>query len=377
MKTAQTINQLIQESKRVNEFKMQYRISGAIALYGAGNVGRDVFKLLRNSRQSVKFFLDQTAGQDRYIDGIPVLNPNSHLISIREREETTVIVSIFNPFVDMTVLHDSLSGLGYKIIVTFVEFHKIYNSELGDRFWLTGVEFYQAYGNQLQAVAEMFEDEKSRDLFERIISFRSTGNHRLLPSPDLVGQYFPEDLPKWKLPLRFVDCGACTGDTIEQIINRGLDLEAVVAFEPDLINYVKLTKALNIIRSELNCCSTWPCGVSSDATQFKFDGGQGTGSAISATGSQIIQCVSLDQALIQFQPNLIKMDIEGSEYEALLGAQMTIERYRPGLAICLYHRPQHLWQIPLLIKKITNGGGSYFLRCHGFNGFELVLYWVP
>ena len=49
------------------------------------------------------------------------------------------------------------------------------------------------------------------------------------------------------------------------------------------------------------------------------------------------------------------MDIEGAEYEALLGARGTISKYRPGLAISLYHRPADLWQIPLLINEMLGG----------------------
>ena len=71
------------------------------------------------------------------------------------------------------------------------------------------------------------------------------------------------------------------------------------------------------------------------------------------------------------------MDIEGSEYRALLGARETIKKYRPGLAICLYHKPEHLWQIPLLVRQLTEKGGQFFIRCHAFNGFDLVLYYLP
>lgn len=95
------------------------------------------------------------------------------------------------------------------------------------------------------------------------------------------------------------------------------------------------------------------------------------------------------------------MDIEGAEYEALLGARDIIFKYRPGLAISLYHRPADLWRIPLLINEIIGGRGDikaisecthstdlkrsckefqnngsykYFLRSHGFNDFDLIVY---
>ncbi|MDR2260412.1 MAG: FkbM family methyltransferase [Azoarcus sp.] len=76
-----------------------------------------------------------------------------------------------------------------------------------------------------------------------------------------------------------------------------------------------------------------------------------------------------------FRPNLIKMDIEGAEPEALMGAKNMIARHRPHLAICLYHRLDHLWRIPLMIHE-WNLGYRFHMRQHA-PLFELVLYAYP
>ncbi len=100
-------------------------------------------------------------------------------------------------------------------------------------------------------------------------------------------------------------------------------------------------------------------------------------SGINESGKTIIQCVSLDEAVSTFRPNLIKMDIEGAEYDALLGARNLIRTNTPGLAISLYHKPEHLWQLPLLIEELAPGKYRFFMRLHAFNDFELVLYAIP
>lgn len=70
------------------------------------------------------------------------------------------------------------------------------------------------------------------------------------------------------------------------------------------------------------------------------------------------------------------MDIEGSELDALVGAQELIRRANPILAVCAYHRQDHLWRVPLLIHSISDQY-RFFLRPHGSEGWDLVCYAVP
>jgi hypothetical protein len=50
-------------------------------------------------------------------------------------------------------------------------------------------------------------------------------------------------------------------------------------------------------------------------------------------------------------PTFIKMELEGHEIPALHGAEQTIRQYKPKLAVCLYHKPADMWEIPLLLKN--------------------------
>jgi hypothetical protein len=53
------------------------------------------------------------------------------------------------------------------------------------------------------------------------------------------------------------------------------------------------------------------------------------------------------------KPTLIKMDIEGSEMEALRGAASTIKNNMPKLAVCLYHKITDFWEIPLFLHEVA------------------------
>ena len=65
-----------------------------------------------------------------------------------------------------------------------------------------------------------------------------------------------------------------------------------------------------------------------------------------------------------------------TELNALEGAKDTIKKYRPKLAICLYHKPQDLWEIPLFIKSIDSNY-KIFIRHHTDLLNETVCYAIP
>jgi hypothetical protein len=70
------------------------------------------------------------------------------------------------------------------------------------------------------------------------------------------------------------------------------------------------------------------------------------------------------------------MDIEGAEPEALAGAARTMARCRPVMAVCVYHRCDHLWIIPQLLKA-ANPDYRIFLRRYAEDCWETVCYAVP
>jgi hypothetical protein len=49
--------------------------------------------------------------------------------------------------------------------------------------------------------------------------------------------------------------------------------------------------------------------------------------------------------------SFIKLDVEGAEMAALQGGRESIHRFKPKLAISLYHKPNDLFEIILHIKR--------------------------
>ena len=83
---------------------------------------------------------------------------------------------------------------------------------------------------------------------------------------------------------------------------------------------------------------------------------------------------ALDNLIVDKKVDLLKMDVEGSELQALRGSTEIIKTSTPALAICLYHKAEDIFTIPQYIKKL-NPNYKIYLRKHGLvSAFELVLY---
>jgi FkbM family methyltransferase len=350
-----------------------------VILYGAGNIGRQVDGILTRRGWTVRCFLDQNAQPGAHWQGVPILRPDNDVLTPAEHD-LPVIITIFNRDVNIPLVAERLAEWGYGACISFVDFHARFSTELGDRFWLVDRDYYAVCREEMDRAQPLWADELSRTIYLDLIAFRQTGDYAKLPvpQPDQV-QYFPTDIVGWPpaLPLRFVDCGAYDGDTLAVLAQLNHPVEAVAGFEPDLVNFQRLAdRARRLQPMPRDGITLWPCGVAARTETLTFAAGQGEGSRLSQEGGAVIQCVALDDVLPGFRPTLIKMDIEGAEPDALRGAQWLIANHRPALAISVYHRPDHLWQIPLMLAQ-WDSRYRFYLRAHAFDGFDMILYAIP
>lgn len=92
-----------------------------------------------------------------------------------------------------------------------------------------------------------------------------------------------------------------------------------------------------------------------------------------------LSCTTLD-ALVERQGieriDLIKIDIEGCEIPALRGMLGSIRRFRPSLALSVYHRPTDLWEIPHMILEAVDDY-SIIVEPYCFNRSETIAYMIP
>lgn len=168
----------------------------------------------------------------------------------------------------------------------------------------------------------------------------------------------------------FVDAGCYDGGSVRNFIKWcGGKYREIFAFEPDVQCYKKCREALmDVPGLHLESRGLWE----SESKLFFSAKGDST-SKILESGSECIETVRLDDVVGDKKVSFIKMDIEGAEREALLGSADTIRRCHPKLAICVYHKPQDIWEIPALILDL-NPDYRLYIRHYSLYAPDTVLY---
>lgn len=185
-------------------------------------------------------------------------------------------------------------------------------------------------------------------------------------------QYF--DLPDLQHSKNevFVDAGCFDGASIRNFMKWSQGTyKKILSFEPDAQCYEKCRETLKDVAG-LHLENT---GLWSEKSRLFFRAKGDSTSKIVESGSDSIETVRLDDVVGNEKVSFIKMDIEGAEKEALIGCANTIRNDKPKLAICIYHKPQDVWEIPGLILDL-NPEYNFYIRHYALNEPETILYAV-
>ena len=303
--------------------------------------------------------------------GYPVFSPSNWSELPNPIGEYVAIVGIMNTDIDVDLITSKLKDLGWSNVITFSQFAASLLEESGINCAMLDPKIMLKSEEALEEVRDMLEDSESKECLAHLISYIQNFTDNVLgifPHP-----YFVLDLPRWNSRLRILDCGAFDGDTVKQAVQHGYEIEASVCFEPDKSNYAKLVANTPVGEKRLNL----PVAVGDGTKTLQFSAQSSSGSQVIKESGTPVQCISIDEMLFNWSPNLIKMDIEGSEFSALLGAEETIKRFRPNMAISVYHKASDITQIPLWIKSILGSDVRYYLRRHSRTVADTVLYVYP
>ena len=326
-----------------------------VYIFGAGTNGELCLKTCHEHGVTVAGILDNYSDRPN-LNGAMVIRPD------QADRDVPVVVTSPTAAVDIML---QLEGLGFDKIMNLSQFRQ----ELGfEPEW---------YGDIIQHRPEyrwlrgQLEDDESRSVFDAVVKFRKTLEIAQLAAvqTSLREQWFD---PEFFVPGPhvFVDGGAYDGDTAAEFIRQCPNYNYIHLFEPSAV----LAEEANMRLQHQTNIQIWPVGLSDKQEKGILENAGLPSGTIGGKGEEI-GLVTLDSIGFAYSPTFIKLDVEGCEKAAILGAEQTIRKHRPMLAIAVYHRPEDLWEIPQILHNFGLGY-KFYLRHYTQFYHETVLYCI-
>jgi FkbM family methyltransferase len=347
--------------------------SDSLVLFGAGPLGRNTLAGLRRAGVEPLTFTDNNPrlwGKD--VDGLEVLSPDE--VCSRYRDSACFVVTIYQG----SDVRRQLTARGCKRVAPFPALFWKYSQIFIPTNGIDLPHRIHSVTAEIRRCDSILHDQASRrELCEQLI-WRYWLDYDALSAPfDGKHTYFPLDLLTPLTEEVFVDCGSFDGDSLDSFATHwDRKFRHAFAFEADPANRTALASHIEAMGlAERATIMPYVVGNLNGPVSFACSGS--AGSHVSSTaGASIVEARRLDDVEWPLPPTFIKMDIESAEPEALLGAQQLLQRHHPILAICTYHRSEHLWQIPNLIHSISSEY-RIFLRRYAEECWEGVCYAIP
>lgn len=355
------IADIINEDHRIIPLS-DVRNAQKIAVFGAGSLGERAVGWLNAKSIYPQFIVDNDKNkQGQELAGLPILSPEQ-LKQVYNEELLVVIASSWARDIAWQLREHGCYN--YIDLNRFLGFEKHFDQEL-----------MESNTDQWIKVSRKLQDAKSKEILEGIIKYRWTCDPIFSKESD-----FPQYLHPVVKPMPgdcIIDAGAWRGDTASLFTEETKGKCKIYALEPEVDNYQILQEVVNE-KGLRDVVIPRNCGASDKNQRVYFDVNKLSSGAyeVAAYDTGVyIEVMSIDDIATQenIVPSLIKMDIEGSEYDALCGAAHTIAVHKPKLQICVYHKWDDIWR---LMDKIIELNPEYqFYLGHHIGGItETVLY---
>lgn len=365
--------------------------SSNIVIWGTGAYGKWLlsFLTLLGINKKVCCFCDSFHDDSNldYIENIPVFSPSKSASLFHSA--TFIIASDY-----YEEILNSISKSPYSDIDTFVLDHDnkmlekqlIYYTNPPDPIRVVGFNYtwFHVYdeADKSKKLKKMLDytdanlaDQESRDIIHNRCKTFLTGDLSYIDKNEINSHsYFSQDFYPISSDEVLFDCGAFTGDTIEDFVTfTNKKYKKIVAFEPDEKNVKRLNAFINN-KIENVVVIQKATGDKNGKVAFLNNGNMfsKTVDVKDSSDELSVDIVRLDN-YIDYHPTLIKMDIEGAELDSLIGATQIIKTLKPKLAICIYHMPFDFYEIPKFLKSLVPEY-KFKVRQHESGFCETVLY---
>ena len=213
----------------------------------------------------------------------------------------------------------------------------------------------------IEKAYNILADELSKKVYENVLKFYYTGELSLLDEITTDKDEAFNNILNLGDNEVYVDLGAYNGDTIDEFLHYcGGSYRKIIAFEPNSKNFAKLQSHCENLKN----IDLWQLGAYNRNTILTFNNKAGRNSAIAETGSATrVACV--DSILCGMAASYVKADVEGADFETLLGMKNTLQNFKPKLNFAAYHRFEDIFRLPILINRL-NPEYKIYLRHHPY-----------
>lgn len=357
------------QQRASSELRAAALAAGGATLFGAGTLGRQALAEARRGGLPVKQVIDNRASPDgsQTLASVPVRPP-----AVIESNDVVFIAVGQGAAAIRKQLKTSFGVDGYGLDRLF---HLLGQADLAPTGY---VQELIANADRYPSLHRRLGDARSQETLLAVVTSRL-----LLDEKPLIDVRVQDHAQWFETPFFspdpdhvFVDGGAFDGDTVRAFLlaNGGPALE-ITAFEPD----AALASAFASRYHDDPRIRIVAAGLSSDAGRARFAGTALTNGYVldaSAKDDGVeVPLTSVDLA-VDRPISYLKLDVEGQEENALVGARRHLRADRPRLAIAVYHRPHDIWRLPELVDELLPGC-RHFLRHYTETSFETVLYALP
>lgn len=225
-------------------------------------------------------------------------------------------------------------------------------------------DFVNRYAAQINRAYALLDDDLSRRVYENVLRFYYSGELSLLDDVTTEKSEAFKNILQLGQNEVYVDLGAYNGDTIEEFLYyTGGNFRKIVALEPNEKNFEKL-KLYCEERQITGKTELWQLGAWSKTATLTFNNKAGRSSAIADHGVET-RVAAVDAVLCGTAAGYVKADVEGADYETILGMEKTLRQFQPKLNFAAYHRFEDIFRLPILLHQLQPQY-RIFLRHHPY-----------